>query len=184
MTASYDGAYRYWLSTGVGEEPLPPTSSSLDKMYLSQLNNIKTISDEIIFQHAKYKILFGPQADTTLRGRFKAIKNASSIASDSSIKSRILTAINDFFSLQNWDFGQSFYFSELSTYVMNLMTPDITNFIVVPDYPNNFGSLYEVSCLSNEVFINGATVAEIDVIDAVTASQLQSTNIVTNSGNQ
>ena len=182
MTASYDSAYRYWLSTGVGSEPLPPTSSSLDKLYLSKLNDIKTISDEIIFQPAKYKVLFGEQADSTLRARFKAVRNASSVVSDSAIRSRILTAINDFFDLQNWDFGQSFYFSELSTYVMNLLTPDITNFIIVPNYPNNFGSLYEVTCLSNEVFINGATAAEIDIIDAVTASQLQSTNIVNSAG--
>jgi hypothetical protein len=182
MTASYDAAYRYWLSTGMGEEPLPPTSSVLEKMYFAKLNNIKTISDEIVFQPAKYKVLFGELAPTTLRARFKAVRNPSSLASNSALRSKILNAIVEFFNLQNWDFGQSFYFSELSTYVMNIMTPDITNFIVVPNYPNNFGSLYEVTCLSNEIFINGATVNEIDIIDAVTASQLNSTNIVNNSG--
>ena len=182
MTASYDAAFRYWLSTGNGVEPLPPTSSTLEKLYAGSLNNIKTISDEIIFQPAKYKILFGDKAPTTLRARFKAVRNSTSISSDTALQSRILNAINDFFALQNWDFGQSFYFSELSTYVMNLLTPDITNFIVVPNYPNNFGSLYEVTCLSNEVFINGASVADIDIIDAITASQIQSTNIVINSG--
>lgn len=182
MTASYDSNYRYWLSTGAGSEPLPPTVAALEKLYGSKLNNIKTISDEIIFQPARYKVLFGDKAASTLRARFKAVRNSTSIISDSALKSKILTAINDFFDLQNWDFGQSFYFSELSTYVMNIMTPDITNFIVVPNYPNNFGSLYEVTCLSNEVFINGASVAEIDVIDAVTASQINSTNIVISSG--
>lgn len=182
MTASYDTAYRYWLSTGEGNEPLPPTTSSLEQQYGSRLNQIKTISDEIIFQPARYKVLFGEKAPTTLRARFKAVRNSSSIVSDTAIQSRILNAINDFFALQNWDFGQSFYFSELSTYVMNLLTPDITNFIVVPNYPNNFGSLYEVTCLSNEVFINGASASDIDVIDAVTASQLQSSNIVISAG--
>ena len=183
MTATYDTAYRYWLSTGVGSEPLPPTTSALEKQYLSKLNAIKTISDEIVFQPARYKILFGDKAPTTLRARFKAVRNSSSLLSDSALRSKILTAINNFFALQNWNFGQSFYFSELSTYVMNLLTPDITNFIIVPNYPNNFGSLYEVTCLSNEVFINGATVSQIDIIDAVTASQLQSENIITSSGN-
>jgi hypothetical protein len=182
LSASYDTAYRYWLSTGQGEEPLPPTSIGLENSYKSLLEPIKTISDEIIFQPVKYKILFGSKADISLRARFKAVKNPLSVSSESFIKSRIITAINDFFNLDNWDFGQSFYFSELSTYVMNIMTPDITNFIIVPNYPNNFGSLYEVTCLSNEIFINGATVAEIDIIDAVTASQLKATNIVTSSG--
>jgi hypothetical protein len=58
------------------------------------------------------------------------------------------------------------------------MTPDITNFVIVPKSNNAFGSLYEVSCLSNEIFINGASAADIEVIDAITASQLKTTNIV------
>jgi len=43
--------------------------------------------------------------------------------------------------------------------------------------------LYEVACQSNEIFISGAEIADIEIIDAVTASQLKSTsNIVTTSG--
>ena len=103
------------------------------------------------------------------------MQSPSSIASPSTLKSKILTAINDFFAVENWTFGQSFYFSELSTYVMNLLTPDITNFIIVPKL-GNFGGLYEITCQSNEIFISGATVADIEVIDAITASQF------TNSG--
>ena len=81
-----------------------------------------------------------------------------------------------FFALENWDFGQSFHFSELSTYIMNLMTPDITNFVIVPTM-NNFGSLYEVACQSNEIFISGTRASDISVIDAITASQLNTTLI-------
>ena len=62
------------------------------------------------------------------------------------------------------------------------MTPDITNFIIVPKASNNFGSLYEVACLSNELFISGATANDIEVIDAITASQLKTTSIITSSG--
>jgi hypothetical protein len=65
---------------------------------------------------------------------------------------------------------------------MNVLTPDITNFVIVPKTTNNFGSLYEVACLSNEIFINGASVADIEIIDAITASQLKASSIVTSSG--
>jgi hypothetical protein len=65
---------------------------------------------------------------------------------------------------------------------MNLLTPDITNFVIVPTANNNFGSLYEIGCLSNEIFINGARISDIEVIDAITASQLNTTSIVTSSG--
>ena len=101
--------------------------------------------------------------------------------SDNELTTSILNAINQFFALENWDFGQSFNFSELSTYVMNLLTPNIVNFVIVPRV-NNFGSLYEISCLSNEIFISGATASDIQIIDAITASQLNTTSIITNSG--
>jgi hypothetical protein len=65
---------------------------------------------------------------------------------------------------------------------MNLLTPDITNFVIVPKSNNNFGSLYEISCLSNEIFISGATASDIEIVDAITASQLKSSSIVTTSG--
>jgi hypothetical protein len=182
LTAAYDTTYRTWLTSGTGTEPLAPTSQSLEQSYSGSLEPVKTISDEIIFQPVKYKVLFGSKADINLQGTFKAVKNSARPISDNDIKSRILTAIDDFFSLENWDFGQSFYFSELATYVMNVMTPDITNFIIVPKASNNFGSLYEVACLSNELFISGATANDIEVIDAITASQLKTTSIITSSG--
>jgi hypothetical protein len=182
LTAVYDAEYRNWLTTGVGPEPLAPTSQGLEENFSSSLEAIKTISDEIIFQPVKYKILFGSKADINLQATFKAAKNPSRPVSDNELKTRILSAINNFFDLSNWDFGQTFYFSELSTYVMNLLTPDITNFVIVPNSNNNFGSLYEVACLSNEIFISGASVFDIEIIDAITSSQLKTTSIVTGTG--
>jgi hypothetical protein len=181
LTADYDTAFRNWLLTGAGTQPLPPTSQSLENNYSGDLEPIKTISDEIVYQPVTYKILFGSNADISMRATFKAVINPSSTASNNSIISRILSAINTFFALENWNFGQSFYFSELSTYVMNLLTPDITNFIMVPTV-NSFGSLYEINCQNNEIFISGATAADIEVISAVTASQLNTDFIVTNAG--
>jgi hypothetical protein len=182
LTASYDNSYRSWLASSSGTEPLAPTSQNLELNFGGLLDPVKTISDEIVFQPVKYKVLFGNKAATNLQSTFKAVKNSSRPISDNEIKSRILVAIQDFFSLENWDFGQTFYFSELATYVMNVMTPDITNFVIIPKSNNDFGSLYEVACLSNELFISGATADDIEVIDAITASQLKTSSIVTTSG--
>jgi hypothetical protein len=65
---------------------------------------------------------------------------------------------------------------------MNKLTPDITNFVVVPIGQSEFGSYYEVTCLSNEIFVSGASINDIEIIDGITASQLKSTSIVTSSG--
>jgi len=182
LTSEYDTAFRNWLISGVGTQPSLPTSASLESNYSGQLEPVKSISDQIVYQPVSYRVLFGSTAELSLQAIFKAVQNPSSTASSNNITSRILNAINNFFALENWDFGQSFYFSELSTYVMNLMTPDITNFIITPLSSNNgFGSLYEVACQSNEIFISGATAANIQVINAITASQLNSTqSIITN----
>lgn len=182
LTASYDIEYRTWLTSGSGAEPLSPTSQGLEQNFSSSLEPIKTISDEIVFQPVKYKVLFGSKADINLQATFKAVRNQSRPSSENELKTRILNAIQDFFALENWDFGQSFNFSELSTYVMNLLTPDITNFVIVPKSNNNFGSLYEIACQSNEIFINGAGVSDIEIISAITSSELKSSSIITSSG--
>jgi hypothetical protein len=181
LTSTYDIQYRSWLASGTGTEPMPPTSSELSSSYQSSLDPIKSISDELVFHSAIYKILFGKKATPSLQGRFKAVQNPGISNSTNSLKARIFTAIENFFALENWNFGDTFYFSELATYVMNVMTPDITNFVIVPNSIGEFGSLYEITSQSNEIFINGTTVADIDIIDAITAAQLQTSGSIINS---
>ena len=55
---------------------------------------------------------------------------------------------------------------------MNTMTPEITNFIIVSKNGSSFGNLFEVACQSNEIFVSGATVSDIEIISALTPSKL------------
>ena len=181
LTVSYDNDFRSYLSNLTTIEPLPPTSQSLYQNYISSLNAVKAISDEIIFHPVKYKVLFGDKAEPNLQATFKAVRNSNIVTTDNDLKVQIFQAINDFFSIENWDFGQSFYFGELSAYVMNRLTPYITNFIIVPKINNPFGSLFEISCPSDEVFIANITTDDIQIIDAITSSQLQSSQDIVNS---
>ena len=62
------------------------------------------------------------------------------------------------------------------------LAPDISNFIIVPKAGNqSFGSLFEISSESDEIFISGAKVSDIEIIDAVTAAQIKATGTVTTS---
>jgi len=185
LTSTYDTEFRNWVQIGADSltKPLSPTSSELENNYADSLESIKSISDQIIYQPASYKLLFGPTADLNLQATFKAVQNPSSTLSSHDITTRVLDAINTFFALENWNFGQSFYFSELSAYVMNILSPDITNFIIVPVNPkNNFGSFYEIACQNSEIFISSAGASDIQVITAITADQLNSSAIITNAG--
>lgn len=175
LTKSYDILFRQYVENATSIVPLPPSSDELYNLIGSQLNLIKSISDEIIYHPVKYKILFGESASPELQASFKVSKNSNSVVSDNDIKSRIITAINQFFTLDNWNFGDTFYFSELSTYVMNQLAPDITNFIVVPRQDGAyFGSLFEIKCPSDQIFINGATVSDIEIISGITSSNIKS----------
>ena len=183
LTKSYDNAYRLYLEGTTSVKPLTPSSDQLYLNYGQQLNTIKSISDEIIYHPVKYKILFGERADTDLQATFKIVKNPEQVINDNDVKTRVISAINEFFALENWEFGEAFYFSELSTYVMQQLTPYLVTFVVVPSQnTQSFGSLYEVKCESDEIFISGATVADVSIIDSVTATRLRSEgSIVTDS---
>ncbi len=175
LTRDYDEVYRQWLDGTIEVEPLPPSTDFLYNMLSTDLNKIKSISDEVIYHPVKYKVLFGSKAAIDLQGSFKVVKNSEIVISDNDIKSRVLSAVNEFFALENWDFGDNFYFTELSTYVMNRLAPNITNFIIVPKQANlSFGSLFEIKAEKDQIFINGATVDDIEIISAITASRIKS----------
>jgi hypothetical protein len=174
LTKNYDIQFRQWLLGSRTFEPLAPSSDTLYTTLSPSLNLIKSISDEIIYHPVKYKVLFGNNASTELQALFKVTKNESQVVSDNEIKARVIVAVNEFFALENWDFGDTFYFSELSTYVMNNLAPLITNFVVVPRASGlNFGSLYEIKSEADQIFINGATVNDVEIISGITSSSIK-----------
>lgn len=188
LTKQYDLEFRKWLAGTITKEPLPPSSDFLSVLLAPKLNEIKAMSDEIIFHPVKYKILFGSNASPNLRAVFKLVKNSEQTISDNDIKSRVLVSINEFFNLDNWDFGDSFYFSELVAYIMNRTSPYLVNILIVPRSPElSFGSLFEIKAENNQIFINGATSEDIEIIDSVTASNITASgkiNSITNINSQ
>ena len=174
LTNDYNNSYRQWLGGANISEPLPPSSAELHSLLSANLDPIKAMSDEIIYHPVSYQLLFGPQAAINLQATFSVIKNISSTASDNDIKARILTAINTFFALDNWNFGDTFYFTELSTYVMNQLAPDITNFVIIPKQGDlYFGALFEIKCPSNQIFLSCATSDTIVVVSGFTSANLK-----------
>jgi hypothetical protein len=182
LTRNYDTQFRNYLA-GVATEPEAPNSDSLRISFGSKLNLIKTVSDEIIYHPVEYKVLFGSTADVKLQAKFKVVKNPNKLINDNDLKVRIITAINEFFDINNWDFGDRFYISELITYVINTVSPDISNMIIVPRQPTqSFGSLFEIQSRVDEIFVSGATVDDVEIVTAISASEIraQANSIVSN----
>ena len=182
LTRTYDIDFRQWLAGNTASQPLLPSSDSLYNNFNAALATMKSISDTLIYHPVKYKVLFGESANADLQATFKIVKNSDEVTNDADIKSRVISAINEFFALENWDFGDTFYFTELSAFITLQLAPDISNFIIVPKAGNqSFGSLFEISSESDEIFISGAKVSDIEIIDAVTAAQIKATGTVTTS---
>ena len=174
LSKSYDDELRAWVTSQSGAAPTPPDSIQLYEIFSSTLNTVKSISDEIIFHPAKYKLLFGNGADPALQAKFYIVKNSNSTVNDNDIKSRVITAMNQYFALDNWDFGDTFNFGELSAYVIKELSPDVVNFLIVPTAPEKyFGSLFQVFCQPDEIFLSTASVNDLSIIQTVTAGLLK-----------
>jgi hypothetical protein len=181
LIRSYDESFRIFLAGGTDVEPVAPTSESLRTTFGSALAPIKSISDDIIYHPVKYKVLFGSKAEPALQAVFKIVKNQNRSINDNDLKVRVITAINNFFSINNWDFGDRFYMGELTTYILNTVVPDLANIVIVPRQSNQaFGSLFEIQSSPDEILISAATVDDIEIVSAITAAEI---GIRTNNGN-
>jgi len=181
LERTYDNLFRIWLQDG-GAKPTPSTSDQLRINYSGVLNPLKSLSDQIVYHPVKYKILFGTGADENLQATFKVVKNSTTNVTDAVIKTRVIAAVNEFFALDNWDFGDTFYFTELAAYIHNELAPDLLTVVIVPNQSGQgFGSLFQINSAADEIFISGATVDDVTIISALGANQLTASGTVVTS---
>jgi hypothetical protein len=174
LTKQYANDYIAWIrdTSNTLTQPSPPTNEEL-KTEFSDLDNYKAMSDTIIYNSAKFKPIFGSKADGSLRARFKVVKNPNIIVSDNDIKTSVVAAINSYFDINNWDFGETFYFSELGAYLHNSLNPNIASVIIVPnDTAIKFGNLYQINAQPDEIIVSAATVDDVEIISSITAAQI------------
>ena len=124
-----------------------------------------------------FKPLFGSKAAAPLQASFKVIKNPNVTISDNEVKSQVIAAINTYFNINNWDFGETFYFSELSAYLHTTLVPNVSSIIIVPsNTASQFGTLYQINAEPDEILVSAATVDNVQIIPAITAAQLNITS--------
>lgn len=175
VTLSYYTAYQNWIrdTTGTVIQPDTPTIDELSTAYQG-LQDYKMISDNIVLNSVNFKPLFGAKAAQQLKATIKVIKAQNSTASTSEIKSSVVTEMNSYFSIDKWNFGDTFYFSELAAYLHRQLGTIISSVVLVPlDTQKSFGDLYEIRSQPNEIFVNAADITNIDVIDALTSTNLR-----------
>jgi len=175
VTQSYYTQYQNYIqdSTNSIPEPEKPTISELNQAY-GALQNYKMLSDSLIPNSVIFKPLFGSKAAPALRATIKVIKSPRTNASNSEIRSAVLSAMNTYFNINNWNFGDTFYFSELSAFLHDQVGELISSVVLVPNDPTqSFGDLYEIKAAPYEIFVNAATANDVVVIAALTPAELQ-----------
>jgi len=175
VNQAYYFAYQNWIKDTTNTVPKPPvpTIDELSTAYQG-LNDYKMISDNVIVNSVVFKPLFGPKAAKELQATIKVIRAADSTASESEIKNLVIANLNTYFSIDKWDFGQTFYFSELAAYIHSNMGGVVSSVVLVPLDPlKSFGDLYEIRSAPSEIFVNGAGVSSVEVITALTSTNIR-----------
>ena len=175
LTAAYDTTYRTALAnnTPLDDLPAPPTSESL-RIDFADFDDFKAQSDAIIYHPGRYKPLFGQQAIDELKATFKVLQAEGSLLSENDLKLRILDAINIFFGLDNFDFGESFYLTELLAFIHQELAPNIQSIVAVPDLDTQaFGRLFQIRAEPDELFISAASAEDIELVTSFTDEELR-----------
>jgi hypothetical protein len=95
------------------------------------------------------------------------------LASDAEIKSSLISAVNAYFAIENWDFGESFYFTEMVAYLHQRLADMVSSIVIVP-VQEKYGALQQINAEPEEILISTARVEDVVIISALTAVQLNS----------
>lgn len=173
VTRGYYTSLRQWLTGKITERPTVPTPFELKSTY-GYLLESKMITDEVILHPGIIKLLFGQYADNTLQATFNVVRSQNKTLTNNQIKTAIVDAINDYFDINQWEFGQTFYFTDLATYIHSTLPNDISSIVLVPTYNNDvFGDLFQVYAKENEILQPSISVDDIIIVDSLNPTVLK-----------
>lgn len=170
LTKNFDNSMRKWVSEG-GTEPTPPTSNQIRTQY-QNFESFKMLSDALVWHPARYKILFGQQAEPELRAKFLVVRTPGSTIPDNDLKIRVLEAIDRYFDVSLWDFGEQFYYTELCSSIHKELATVIQSIVPVSIKGGSFGKLFQIRAEPDQLFLPTATASEIEIVDSLTDSRL------------
>jgi hypothetical protein len=156
--------------------PEEPSTLELETEF-QILQTYKAASDQILFKSGRFKLLFGDDAQAELQARFKVVRLPGTSLSDNEIKTKIIKSVTKYFSIDNWEFGDTFYFTELSSYIHQEVGNSIGSIVIVPKRATGvFGDLFQVKSDSDELFLSTASVDDIDIVDKITKENIKPTS--------
>lgn len=166
---------RLWLSGKVSDRPVPPTSQQLRADYAKLLPS-KMFSDTVILHPGKIKIIIGQKASAELQARIKIVRPQRSTLTNNQVKAAIVDLVNQYFDIDKWEFGETFYFSELASYIHSSLSNEIDSIVIVPTFnTQRFGDLQQIFAKEDEIIQPSISVDDIDVVESLNPKVLKQT---------
>ncbi len=166
---------RMWLADRINVKPTTPTPQQLKTDYAAMLNN-KMISDTIILHPGKIKVIIGKKASAELRASIKVVRPAYKTLTNNQVKARIVDLVNEYFEIDKWEFGETFYFSELASYIHSNLSTEVDSLVFVPTGTNQvYGDLQQIFAKEDEVIQPSITVDDIEIVDSLNPKILRQT---------
>jgi hypothetical protein len=168
----YDSVIEYVRGLSI-VAPTPPTPLELRNSYGRLLEN-KMLSDTVVLHPGKIRLLFGGLAEPQLRAKFKVVRAQSATLTNERIKEEILNVINTYFDIDGWDFGDTFYATELISLIHQRLPADVATVVLVPVFStNSFGSLFTVESGVDEILQSAAELSDIEIVEALTPTVIR-----------
>ena len=173
LTADYTRKIEAWKNSGfAGQMPKAPNNYELKKV-MESIKGKEMISDHVSYVPVKFKPLFGSQAIQENQAIFKVVKKSGTLFTDSEIKSAVSAAVNSYFKMENWDFGDTFYFSELAAHIHKSVPDYISSVVITPKFSGSaFTKLLSITSEPNEIFMSVTTSADVKIIERITDLEL------------
>lgn len=166
---------RLWLSGKVSDRPVPPSSQQLRADYANLLES-KMISDTIILHPGKIKIIIGNKASPELQAKIKIVRPPRSTLTNNQVKAAIVDLVNEYFEIDKWEFGETFYFSELASFIHSNLSSEIDSIVIVPVFnTQKYGDLQQIFAKEDEIIQPSITVDDIDVVESLNPKVLKQT---------
>lgn len=172
LTRGYYTNLQSWLS-GLTAKPVPPTSFELRNAYRNILER-KMISDTVVMRPANIKLVFGNKADPQLRAKFKFVKSDFAKLSSDQIKLKAVEIIKEFFDINQWEFGQTLYTTELISVLHAKLADSVNSVVLVPDAANSyFGDLLVINSEVAEIIMPDISINEITIVSNLSKSTIK-----------
>ena len=162
ITKGYYHGMMNWIKDNSYSRPEKPTPQNLRSTY-SHLMPAKMMSDELVIRSGTLKIIFGKYAEPELKAKFLVIPSPTSKYNDNQIKLIVVSEIYKYFDINNWDFGQTFNFTDMATHIHNVLDTNIQSIVIKPIEPR-FGKLFQIFAREDEILVPCVSINDIELV--------------------